>query len=155
LLYETTRITVRKGMIVAYRRMVLESMTSSEEKQPIHVQDIASWILKNPVIDGTARSVPISQNLEEMSEGEYPEGKDLQDIGMSLSDDLVVEPTTLKEAKLLPERKLWLEGARQEIKKLEKRKCWKAVKKPKHRKLVKSKFVFKLKRDQEPSKSIK
>jgi hypothetical protein len=53
----------------------------------------------------------------------------------------------LKEAKLLPERKLWLDGARQEIKKLEKRKCWKAVKKPKHRKLVKSKFVFKLKRD--------
>jgi hypothetical protein len=85
--------------------------------------------------------------LEEMSEGEYPEGRDLQDIRMSLNDDLVVESTTLKEAKLLPERKLWLDGARQEIKKLEKRKCWKAVKKPKHRKLVKSKFVFKLKRD--------
>jgi hypothetical protein len=68
LLYETTRISVRKGMIVAYRRMVSESVASSEEKQPIHVQDIAnltaSWILKNPVIDGTAQSVPISQNLE-------------------------------------------------------------------------------------------
>jgi hypothetical protein len=128
LLYETTRISVRKGKIVAYRRAVSESMTTSEEKQPIHVQDIAnltaSWILKNPVIDGTDRSVPTSQNLEEIGEGEYPEERDLQDISISLSDDQVVEPATLKEAKLLPERKQWLDGARLEIKKLEKRKCW-------------------------------
>jgi hypothetical protein len=91
-------------------------MTKSEEKQPIHFQDIANFT----VINGTDRSVPTSQNLEEIGEGEYPEERDLQDISISLSDDQVVEPATLKEAKLLPERKQWLDGARLEIKKLEK-----------------------------------
>jgi hypothetical protein len=66
---------------------------------------------------------------------------------MILCEDNAVEPTTLEEAKQLPERDQWIRGARQELKKLEKRKCWKVVRIPKHRKMITSKLVFRRKRD--------
>ena len=151
LIYETTRVAVRKGIIVAYRRMVCSDVTTREEKTPIHIQEVANlaarWILKNPVICDVDTHESVRKNLEEVSQGEETNEVHLQDISMILCEDNAVEPMTLKEAKQLPERDHWIRGARQELKKLEKRKCWKVVRTPKHRKMIKSKLVFKLKRD--------
>ena len=123
---------VKRGVIAAYRRLVTPGVQTNEEKDAIHVQDVAGptkkWILENPTIDGED-SVP-------------------EPISMNVSANEVREPITMKEAKRLAERRKWITAAREEIKKLQKRKCWKVVKIPKHRKLVKSKFIFKLKRDE-------
>ena len=61
--------------------------------------------------------------------------------------DLIKEPNTFKEAKRTPQKKLWLKATRREIRKLRARKCWKIAMLPKNRKCVKSKFIFKVKRD--------
>jgi hypothetical protein len=126
-------------------------MLQLEEKEPIHVQDIANltatWVLRNPVISGVDAHESRKQNLEEVSQEEGTNDAHLQDISMILCEDNAVEPTTMKEAKQLPERDQWISGARQELRNLEKRRCWKVVRIPKHRKVIKSKLVFRPKRD--------
>ena len=57
------------------------------------------------------------------------------------------ESQTLVEAKKMPQRAYWIEASRKEIYKLERRTCWKITRRPKDRKIIKSKLVFKIKRD--------
>ena len=40
LLFKTTRVVVRKGLIVGYRALVTAGKTCMEEKTPIHVADL-------------------------------------------------------------------------------------------------------------------
>lgn len=73
----------------------------------------------------------------------------LGDVSLFLdsSNSTIKEPQTLAEAKKTPQRTYWIEATRKEVHKLERRTCWKIVRRPKHRKIIKSKLVFKVKRD--------
>ena len=51
------------------------------------------------------------------------------------------------EAKKKLQRAYWIEATRKEIYKLERRTHWKITRRPKDRKIIKSKLVFKIKRD--------
>ena len=214
MIYKTTRIGVRRNNIVAYRKLHSPSDVVLEEKEPIHVQDIANMTaayMSNSVFArngnapdllelGQSSKMCGSESLETLpnirlkksvaargssgaatsevgdaslssktkkrktksstdeklkekfrrnakSRRELLNVGKLGDISMLLSDGNIVEPNNLSEAKKLPERTFWIRGTRREIKKLRERKCWKIALIPKHRRLVKSKFVFRVKRD--------
>ena len=65
----------------------------------------------------------------------------------SRTQDIIQELQTLLEAKQTPLRAYWIEATRKVIYKLERRTCWKITRRPKDRKIIKSKLVFKIKRD--------
>jgi len=61
LVYETTRVVVRKGFIVAFRRLVTEDgIKTREEATPIHIADIARMTadLHAPPIDDSVSRAP-------------------------------------------------------------------------------------------------
>jgi hypothetical protein len=63
LVYETTRVVVRKGFIVAYRRLLTSGeQKPREEATPLHVADVARMTaaLHVPRIDDSVSSAPIT-----------------------------------------------------------------------------------------------
>ena len=66
---------------------------------------------------------------------------------LTSSKNIISEPATLAEAKKSSYRRYWIEATRKEVHKLEKRACWKVTRQPKDRKVIKSKLVFRVKRD--------
>ena len=58
------------------------------------------------------------------------------------------EPITLKEARKRPDAEQWLAAARDEIQSLIDQRVWETVPRPKDRRITDSKWVFKLKRDE-------
>ena len=55
-----------------------------------------------------------------------------------------IEPQSYEEASM---NSLWRKSMREEIKNMESRSCWKVVKRPKGKKFIRSKYVYKIKRD--------
>ncbi len=63
LVYETTRVVVRKGFIVAFRRLVTSAGAQPrEEATPIHVADVARMTaaLQAPPLDDSVSRAPIT-----------------------------------------------------------------------------------------------
>jgi hypothetical protein len=70
LVYQTTRVVVRKGFIVDFRRLVTSAgVQPREESTPIHVADVARMtaVLHAPPIDEVLRVHPLHQTTLRMS----------------------------------------------------------------------------------------
>jgi hypothetical protein len=173
--YVTTRVVERRGMIVGYRKHATGN-SQIEEQTPIHIRDIEQMThdtANNSMdyqrlqaeVEGLPSTPHVHSNSEnaissmgdKTTETENPRKRKkrnlinvgvLGDTSLFLGSSIdITEPKTLKEAKKTKFRTYWIEATRKEIHKLEQRNCWKIVRKPKNRKLIKSKLVYKVKRD--------
>jgi hypothetical protein len=174
--YVTTRVIVRKGLIVGFRKLDREG-NDVEEQTPIHVKDIEKMThesnhsdrifdslrketeeeeattTKN--VDGEKHEKNNSVSSTDKTETRSRKKRNLLNVGilgdtslfLTSSKDIISEPATLAEAKKSSYRKYWIQATRKEIYKLERRACWKVTRQPKDRKIIKSKLVFKVKRD--------
>lgn len=169
--YVTTRVVVRKGLIVGFRKLDREG-NEVEEQTPIHIKDIEKMTYDSNNSDRVFNS--LRKEMEENVVGDSTKTKQkngvsstgktetrsrkkrnllnvgiLGDVSLFLtsSKNIISEPATLAEAKKSTYRKYWIEATRKEVYKLERRSCWKVTRQPQNRKVIKSKLVFKVKRD--------